>query len=1591
MCDLDLNTQAETKAWLLANHPDKNKNTPTDVDTFAGVVNCYKERSYCRGGTPPDPPLAIPSIRGPSRPSSKKPSTSTLPSAEGVVGDVPPREVPLDKAKRDKIYTCMRQTENWSKILPQHKLDNRNFNPDEVKLAIHNASPKLEQLFRIIDQVDENDMRTHGQFFKHFIFSDIKEEGYGAKILASAFIANGYKNLITARSVPGQKALKLTLLPTGTDGRNKAFGLLSSSTIFNSEFNQRFKKEVLTLYNKRPENIQGEEMRFIILDSGFKEGIDLFDVKYVHIFEPSMTVADLKQTIGRATRTCGQKGLNFEPNVGWPLFVYNYYIAIPDDMKDSYEVTDPSLLRYPEEDTMLFQRANKLKDATILYSGFDKTLTNLAEQLYKLAPIFSVDFELTKHIHRIDDMTYLYEQQQASVDTASNSASSAVGGGLKDKTKMNCSGKCGLRSTNDIPATVGFLYRVYAKYGHNRKAVPSKNVRSYLCAYMKSHPEYCDQVNKEWGGRAASVPYLLEKSLETKNKPSASYMTLKPVTLKPASATPYLDIGTATSPKTVAPNASYMTVNPMTLKPMTVKPATVKPATVKPANATTYLDIIPEKPPSYMEVKPSSATPYLEIGSTKRSSTKRSTKSTKRSTKRSTKSTKRSSKRSTKRSSQTKSTLKLANEVMQQLELVPYVEPTNQIDYSIVEYTGKIDSQIKQSKAGPPPKKLNFQKMRDFIKTNYVKNFTWGEIVVENKCVQPEQVQAQAAQVQAAQTQRDKLSAEQGQTQQGQTQQGQTQQGQTQQVGGASRIMSLNPTQDFVRTFFTPQSPYKGLLLFHSVGTGKCHAINTPIVMYDGTIKMVQDILVGDKLMGDDSKPRLVKSLARGQDTLYDIIPTKGEKYTVNSEHILCLKYSGTGSITDLKHRQPNLPYKACHIDNKTVTLKSKSFATKEEAEHYLSFFKEEDRIVEIEVKDYLKLAPSLQRELKGYRKGVEFTYKPVDFDPYIIGLWLGDGSKRGPVITSQDAKILKYLMNELPKYGLKLVYQSQYDYRISKDGSTKTNVLIDALKKYNLIDNKHIPYEYKCNDRNMRLKLLAGLIDTDGSYSVKDKCYEITQKSNAMAQDILFLARSLGFAAYNKKRNKSWTYKGVTNTNEYNIMLISGNGLEEIPVQITRKMADVRLQIKDASITGIKVEKNTDCGDYYGFTLDGNCRYLLGDFTVTHNTCSAIATATASFEQEGYTILWVTRTTLKSDVYKNMFDDVCHLILAEKMKQGLVMPEDLTRRKKLLSKNWIEPISYKTFSNLLTPGGHNEYMDRLIQRNGTTDILKKTLIIIDEAHKLYGGDLKAGERPDMAVMERLLQKSYDVSGKDSAKLLIMTATPFTNSPMELFQLINLCKETPSEHIETDLRTFRRNYMNADSLLTDAGVKKLADKLCGYISYLNREQDPTQFAQPIMIEVPVIMSHIGDNVLRKELFNQQDKQVKTLNKLEAKALTKQEETNIKELNNRLRGTQKTLKALLKERQMRCKTIKNRADKARCMQEIEEEVEAEMNDTVAIIKEELERLKRSQLENKGLKEADKERVAALKERLETLRNDLLQEVMLVERCKNIKLV
>ena len=243
----------------------------------------------------------------------------------------------------------------------------------------------------------------------------------------------------------------------------------------------------------------------------------------------------------------------------------------------------------------------------------------------------------------------------------------------------------------------------------------------------------------------------------------------------------------------------------------------------------------------------------------------------------------------------------------------------------------------------------------------------------------------------------------------------------------------------------------------------------------------------------------------------------------------------------------------------------------------------------------------------------------------------------------------------------------------------------------------------------------------------------------------------------------------------------------------------------------------------------------LLWHSVGTGKTCSAIAAASSSFEPQNYTILWVTRTTLKNDIWKNMFDQICSEVmkrkLAELEQQGLSMPEVQAKRMRLLSKNWsIRPMSYKQFSNLVSK--ENNFYKALVKINGPADPLRKTLLIIDEAHKLYGGgDLSSLERPDMKALHAALMNSYAVSGPDSVRLLLMTATPITENPMELIKLMNLCK-LPDQQMPTDFPLFSQEFLDEEGGFTAEGRRKYLDAIAGHISYLNREKDARQFSQP---------------------------------------------------------------------------------------------------------------------------------------------------------------
>lgn len=241
----------------------------------------------------------------------------------------------------------------------------------------------------------------------------------------------------------------------------------------------------------------------------------------------------------------------------------------------------------------------------------------------------------------------------------------------------------------------------------------------------------------------------------------------------------------------------------------------------------------------------------------------------------------------------------------------------------------------------------------------------------------------------------------------------------------------------------------------------------------------------------------------------------------------------------------------------------------------------------------------------------------------------------------------------------------------------------------------------------------------------------------------------------------------------------------------------------------------------------------LLHHSVGTGKTCTAIATATTSFDNEGYTILWVTRHTLKSDIWKNMFGQVCNVDLQKKIGEGLQLTNKMNSNMKHVSKNWMEPISYKQFSNMLLK--KNKIYNEIIARNGSDDPLHKTLLIIDEAHKLYSPTAAKSERPNIEILEKMIQNSYDKSRKDSVRVLLMTATPFTEDGMEMIQLLNLLKQ--GDKLPRTFEAFSKAFLDNNGKFTNQGLRHFQDKISGYISYLNRSQDARNFSHPVIKNV----------------------------------------------------------------------------------------------------------------------------------------------------------
>lgn len=369
-----------------------------------------------------------------------------------------------------------------------------------------------------------------------------------------------------------------------------------------------------------------------------------------------------------------------------------------------------------------------------------------------------------------------------------------------------------------------------------------------------------------------------------------------------------------------------------------------------------------------------------------------------------------------------------------------------------------------------------------------------------------------------------------------------------------------------------------------SVDSGKCHAAGTLVIKHDGKLIKVEDIKVGDKLMGDDSTERTVIEIHSGEGQLYEIIQENEKSYVVNGNHILCLKYFDSDHIcydkTDetitIKYAifENNLPV----IKIETISTKNKSeYCFNQEARKYIEMISLNKNklnygdIVEISVLQYLTLPLYVQNSLKWYRVEVTFPYKEVPFDEYILGVHLGNN-----------------------------VNSSRKNY-------IKHDSFSDFIQKYNLINNDHIPDIYKYNSREIRLNILAGLIDSCGQYCHIKNMYsfELSRRKWILINDILYLVRSLGFTTvicHNDVINDKYKFN------------FWGKNQELIPCRFSKNKA-TNLE-NDNLVCTIKI-KQLNVGKYYGFSLNNNKRFLLEDFSVSHNS-STLGVLTSGVLDDG-------------------------------------------------------------------------------------------------------------------------------------------------------------------------------------------------------------------------------------------------------------------------------------------------------------------------------------------------------------------------------------
>lgn len=257
---------------------------------------------------------------------------------------------------------------------------------------------------------------------------------------------------------------------------------------------------------------------------------------------------------------------------------------------------------------------------------------------------------------------------------------------------------------------------------------------------------------------------------------------------------------------------------------------------------------------------------------------------------------------------------------------------------------------------------------------------------------------------------------------------------------------------------------------------------------------------------------------------------------------------------------------------------------------------KKQDVLTTEEIFTYLKKTGKKSLSYKTLRidnpKPLQTKEKSLPLDPYVLGMWLGDGHSKDSKITQMNPLV----WTEIEKRGYKL----GKDVSQGKAGKAQTRSIFNImpiLKEIGVYQNKHIPDQYLLSSEKQRLELLKGFMDADGYYNKTRKRYVMATTRKKQVDFFVPLLGSLGIKSTvlpcikycNNKKIQGWDVCFTTNINPF--LCRNQNIKQKLNKQHSyRRIVSVE-EVPSVPTRCIEVDS-------------GSHTFLYGEsFTVTHNT----------------------------------------------------------------------------------------------------------------------------------------------------------------------------------------------------------------------------------------------------------------------------------------------------------------------------------------------------------------------------------------------------